>query len=175
MKRVAIFGNTGGGKSTLAKTLAKLTSLPLYPLDLVQFATGGDKIPHDEYLKVHADLIRRDAWIIDGFGCVESAWNRFAAADTLIYIDLPLSLHYWWVAKRLIKSAVVAPEGWPEDSPIWNSTFYCWRAVRSCERDLAPKYRDLVADSSSSKRVHHLRSARQIGRFVEAVRDEYRR
>ena len=72
MKRVAIFGNAGGGKSTLARRLAELTGLPLYPIDLIQFRTGGGRIPHQEYLKAHADLILRDAWIIDGFGCEAS-------------------------------------------------------------------------------------------------------
>ena len=38
MKRVAVFGNAGGGKSTLARRLAEL---PLYPLDLIQFRPGG--------------------------------------------------------------------------------------------------------------------------------------
>ncbi len=94
MKRVAVFGNAGGGKSTLAKRLAELTQLPLYPLDMIQFRVGSDKVahkvPHDEYLKAHADLLCREAWIIDGFGCVASAWERFSAADTLIYVDLPL-------------------------------------------------------------------------------------
>jgi adenylate kinase family enzyme len=33
MKRVALFGNTGGGKSTLGRRLAELTSLPLYVVE----------------------------------------------------------------------------------------------------------------------------------------------
>ncbi|AFY96762.1 hypothetical protein Cha6605_5915 [Chamaesiphon minutus PCC 6605] len=33
MKKVAAFGNTGGGKSTLSKNLAEITGLPLYILD----------------------------------------------------------------------------------------------------------------------------------------------
>lgn len=41
MQRVAVFGNAGGGKSTLAKRLAELTRLPLYPLDLIQFKAGA--------------------------------------------------------------------------------------------------------------------------------------
>ena len=67
----------------LAWRLAGLTQLPLYPLDLIQFRGGGGKVAHEDYLKAHADLIRREEWIIDGFGCVTSAWERFAAADTL--------------------------------------------------------------------------------------------
>ena len=172
MKRVAVFGNAGGGKSTLARRLAELTRLPLYPLDLIQFRTGGGKIPHEDYLKFHAELIGRDQWIIDGFGCEASAWARFSAADTLIYLDLPLSKHYWWVTKRLIKSALVTPEGWPENSPMWRSTLDSWRVVRRCERHLAPKYRQLVADAAALKRVHHLTSPSRIRHFLAAVEQE---
>ena len=75
MKRVAVFGNAGGGKSTLARRLSELTNLPLYPLDTIQYRAGGGKVPHDEYLKAHADLVHREAWIIDGYGCVASAWD----------------------------------------------------------------------------------------------------
>lgn len=89
MKQVAVFGNAGAGKSTLAKELARLTRLPLYPLDMIQFSAGGAKVPRGEYLKAHADLLGRDAWIIDGFGCLKSAWERFAAADTLLHRSAP--------------------------------------------------------------------------------------
>src|SRR5262245_53318153 len=114
MKRVAVFGNTGGGKSTLARRLADITRLPLHPLDLIQFKVGGEPVPHDEYLKAHAALLRQDEWIIDGFGCIASAWERFTQADTLVYVDLPLVVHGWWVTKRLLKSVYAKPEGWPE-------------------------------------------------------------
>jgi hypothetical protein len=42
MKRVVVFGNTGAGKSTLARRLAELTGLALDTLDLIQFKSGGD-------------------------------------------------------------------------------------------------------------------------------------
>ena len=73
MKRVAVFGNAGGGKSTLAKRLAETTGLPLHPLDLIQYEPGGGEAPREQYLQAHAELLRRDEWIIDGFGCVASA------------------------------------------------------------------------------------------------------
>jgi adenylate kinase family enzyme len=64
MKKVAIFGNTGGGKSTLARRLAELTRLPLYPLDLIQYRPGGGEVPRQDYLRAHADLLDKDEWII---------------------------------------------------------------------------------------------------------------
>jgi len=173
MKRVAVFGNAGGGKSTLARGLADLTRLPLYPLDMIQFRAGGDPVPHEEYLKAHAELLRQDEWIIDGFGCAASAWERFSKADTLVYVDLPLVTHYWWVTKRLIKGLFVAPQGWPENSPLWSSTMHSYRVVWLCHRRLTPRYRQLVADVAASKRVHHVKSPVGMTAFLNAIKREY--
>jgi adenylate kinase family enzyme len=118
VKRVAVFGNAGSGKSKLARRLAALTRLPLHTVDMIQFKTSGEAIPHGGYLKIHANIIQGDEWIIDGFGCVASAWERFSAADTLIYVDLPLSVHYRWVTKRFIKGIFANPKGWPDGSPV---------------------------------------------------------
>ena len=169
-----MFGNAAGGKSTLARRLAQLTRLPLYPLDTIQYRTGGGKVPHEEYLKAHADLLSRDEWIIDGFGSVASAWERFAAADTLIYIDLPLLTHYGWVTKRLLQGLFVTPEGWPEDSPIWSSTLESYRVVWLCHRRLTPRYRELVANVASTKQVHHLRSPTEMRTFLESIKEGHR-
>jgi adenylate kinase family enzyme len=173
MKKVAVFGNTGGGKSTLARHLAGLTGLPLHPLDLIQFRAGGGEVPYEDYLKAHAELLRGDEWIIDGFGSEASAWERFAVADTLVYIDLPVPVHYWWVTKRLVKGLFVNPEGWPEGSPIWRSTMDSYRVVRLCDREMTPRYRQLVADAPASKRVHHLTSPAAMKAFLDAVGREY--
>jgi len=173
MKRVAVFGNAGGGKSTFAKRLANITRLPLYPLDLIQFRPGGGEVPREEYLKAHADLLRQDEWIIDGFGTVASAWERFAKADTLVYIDLPLITHHWWVTKRLIGGLFVTPEGWPENSPMWQSTINSYKVLWRCHRGLTPRYRELVADAASSKRVHHVKSPAEMTALLDAVEREY--
>jgi adenylate kinase family enzyme len=174
MKKVAVFGNTGGGKSTLARRVAELTQLPLYPLDGIQFKAGGIKVPHEEYLKAHADLLKQERWIIDGFGCVPSAWERFAAADTLIHVDLPLLTHCRWVTKRLVKSMLVTPEGWPDDSPIWSSTMNSYRVLWLCHRHLTPRYRQLVADTASTKQVHHLKSPADMRAFLEVIEQRHR-
>lgn len=169
MRRVAVFGNAGGGKSTLARRLADLTRLPLYPLDLIQYRAGGGAVPHEDYLKVHAALLRQETWIIDGYGCAASSWERFAEADTLVYIDLPLVTHFWWVTKRLIKGLYAAPEGWPENSPIWSSSMDSYKVLWLCHRHMTPRYRQLVAEMAVSKRAHHLRSPAEMANFLDVV------
>ncbi len=173
MQKVAVFGNAAAGKSTLARKLAELTRLPLYPLDTVQYRPGGGKVPHEQYLKAHADLLARDQWIIDGFGCLSSAWERFAAADTLVYIDLPLLTHYRWATKRFFQGHFVTPEGWPEKSPIWSSTLDSYRVIWRCHRGLTPRYRQLVAEAAATKQVHHLTSRARISDFLESVGQQY--
>ena len=172
MRKVAVFGNAGGGKSTLARRLAELTRLPLHVMDMMQFRVGGVAVPHDEFLKAHAELIQQDAWIIDGFGSVKLAWERFSAADTLVYVDLPFFVHFLWITKRLMKGLFVTPPGWPEGSPVISSSLSSYRVLWLCHRHLTPKYRALVSEVTSTKRVHHLRSAREMSDFLDAVRVE---
>ena len=169
MKKVAVFGNTGGGKSTLAKQLAKATGLPLYPLDKIKYQAGGEEVPHTQYLKAHDKLLQQERWIIDGFGCVPSAWQRISEADTLVYLDLPLLNHGWWVTKRLLKSIYEDPEGWPENSPILKGTLNSYRVLWLCHRKLTPRYRQLVTQVRTTKQVHHLRSPNAIRQFVTEI------
>jgi len=77
MKKVAVFGNAGGGKSTLARRLSELTRLPLYPINLIEYKAGGGKVPHGQYFKAHDELILRDKWIIDGFLWVSRGMGAF--------------------------------------------------------------------------------------------------
>jgi hypothetical protein len=172
MKRVAVFGNAGGGKSALARQLARITGLPLHIVDMLQFRQGGAPVPHDEYVASHRALLGQDAWIIDGYGDAATAWERFGRADTLVYVDLPLPVHYWRVTKRLIKGLFADPEGWPKDSPLWSSTLSSYKVILLCHRSMTPKYRQLVADMAASKRVHHLRSPSAMTAFLDAARNE---
>jgi len=103
---------------------------------------------------------------------VASAWERFAAADTLIYVDLPLSIHYRWVTRRLIEGLFASPKGWPDNSPLWSSTLSSYRVIPRCHRYLTPRYRQLMVDAAASKRVHYLRSPGEIAVFLAAVENE---
>jgi hypothetical protein len=77
----------------------------------------------------------------------------------LIYIDLPLFTHFRWVTKRLITRLFADPLGWPKNSPLWSSAMQSYRVLWLCHRHLTPKYPQLVAEQTTSKGLHHWRSA----------------
>jgi adenylate kinase family enzyme len=177
MKKVAVFGNAGGGKSTLSRRLAEITGLPLYVLDIIQFRCGryrpderdGGKLPDEAYVPIHREILSQDEWIIDGYGSLPTVWERISAADTLIYIDLPIMAHYWGVTRRFAAGLFQTPKGWPENSPMWESTLDGYRVIWLCHRGLTPKYRQRVAEAASSKQVHHLTSRTAIKAFLQAA------
>jgi adenylate kinase family enzyme len=173
MKRVAIFGNAGGGKSTLACELAAITRLPLHVLDELRTRRDGGDVPYDEYLQAHAALLGHDQWIIDGYGCGKSVWERLAAADTLIHVDLPLAVHVLGVTKRMVTGLFVDPLGWPRNSPIIRSSMQSYAVLWPCHSRLTPRYRSYVLQAARNKRVYHLRSRSELKQFLRDVRNEY--
>ncbi len=173
MKRVAVVGNAGGGKSTLSRRLAEYSGLPLYPLDIVQRPTGAKELSSEEFLTAHAAILIEDRWIIDGYGSEATLWPRLDAADTVVYLDLPVFTHYLWVTKRFVKGLFSTPEGWPENSPMWRSTLSGYRVIRLCDRHLTPRYREFAKEAAAEKRVFHLKSAGQIHAFLRDIKAEF--
>lgn len=172
MRKVAVFGNAGGGKSTLSKQLATITDLPLYVLDKIKYRAGGAEVADKEYNHLHKEILANDQWVIDGYGSMETLWLRLDEADTLVYIDLPLPLHFWWVTKRFLTGFFVPPDGWPERSPILKSSMSSYRNLWLCHQYLTPKYRDYIAQAQNTKRVYHLKSSQQIAHFLKLMETE---
>ncbi len=169
MKKVAVFGNAGGGKSTLSKRLAQMTGLPLVALDLLKYKPGGDVVSNEDYKAAHDQVLQQDQWLIDGFGSWDTLWERLAQADTLVYVDMPLLRHYWWVTKRFVKGFVVPPDHWPENSPLLRGTLNSYNTVWLCHRKLTPQYRDYVNRVKEQKRVYHLRSPQDVEAFFQEL------
>ncbi|HVA69965.1 MAG TPA: hypothetical protein VNF08_01405 [Acidimicrobiales bacterium] len=85
MKRVAVVGCGGAGKSTFARHLRDVTGLPLYHLDQLHWRPGWVAPPEDEWRRVQQELAAQEEWIIDGnYG--KEFEIRFARADTVIIL-----------------------------------------------------------------------------------------
>jgi adenylate kinase family enzyme len=160
--KVAVFGKPGGGKSTLSLQIAAATQLPLHQLDLVQYRRGGGKVPEEEFLRRHAEIMAQAQWVVDGFGNPQAFAAMLHAADVLVYVERSSWIHYWWVAKRLLKSPFSRPLGWPEGSPMLSSTISSYRFLRRSHGFWNPALKARLLALRPGKRVYVVRTQSDV-------------
>lgn len=117
MRRVLVIGPCGSGKSTLARELAPRMGLPLVHMDQLGWQAGWVETEKAELNARLAAVVAQDAWLIEGnYGSTLAP--RLARADTVIYLDFPIRLCLWRLAKRIVshrgRSRPDMPEGCPE-------------------------------------------------------------
>lgn len=135
----------------------------------MKYQPGGAEVSHEDYKRVHQLILDSEQWIVDGFGSMDTLWSRLEAADTLIYVDLSLFVHFWWVTKRLLTGRFKPPEGWPEKSPIFKGSMNSYRVLWLCHKHLTTTYREYAKQAQDKKQVYHLRSPQQISQFLEMI------
>ena len=169
MKKVAVFGKPSSGKSTLSKNLASATGIQLHQLDSIVYKKNGELVERDIYDRDHENILISDSWIIDGFGPIESFYKRLDAADTLVYIDLPYFVSYWFVTKRLLKGFFVKPEGWPEGSSVLKGSLESYTVLKLCPKFWNDDFSQRLESMSSNKKLYVICSVSELNRFVENV------
>jgi adenylate kinase family enzyme len=117
MRRVLVIGPCGSGKSTLARELAPRMGLPLVHMDQLGWQAGWIETEKAELNALLAEAVAQDEWLIEGnYGSTLAP--RLARADTVIYLDFPIRLCLWRLARRIIgnrgRSRPDMPEGCPE-------------------------------------------------------------
>ncbi len=167
MKKIAVFGKPGSGKSTLSKNLASATGIKLYALDSIVYKKNGDLVDQKTYNEKHDNILSSDSWIIDGFGPIESFNQRLEVADTLIYINLPYLTSYWLVTKRLLKGLIVKPEGWPDGSSILKGTLESYKVLKICPKFWNDNFMQKLEKTSAQKSLYVIRSLPELNRFIE--------
>ena len=169
MKKIAVFGKPGSGKSTLSKNLAAATGIKLHQLDSIVYKSNGETVERKTYDRQHADILSSNSWIIDGFGPVDSFNLRLEAADTLIYIDLPYVISYWFATKRLLKGLFVAPEGWPDGSSVFKGTMESYKVLKLCPKFWNDTFMQRLEAMSDKKSLHVIRSVSELNSFVDKL------
>ena len=103
MKRIAIIGSPGAGKSYLSRTLADLLGLPLYHLDQMFWQEGWVEKGRAALMTELEPILLQEKWIIDGM-YRNTLDLRLHYADTLIYLDYSYIRCLWGVIKRTVTS-----------------------------------------------------------------------
>ncbi|CAN8139922.1 Topology modulation protein [uncultured Thiomicrorhabdus sp.] len=166
MKKIAIFGKPGSGKSTLSKKLSAQLAIPLHPLDSIIYNANGETVDREIYDCEHNKILASESWILDGFGPIDSFYQRLECADTLIYIDLPYPLSYWLVTKRLLKGLIVKPEGWPDGSSVLKGSMQSYKMLQLSPKFWNPDFSQRLTTYAEGKNLYIIRSITELNRFT---------
>ena len=174
MKRVMIIGDGGSGKSTLARLLGAQTGLPVHHLDQVFWMPDWTPRPEAEKLEMVAEIEAQAQWIIEG-GVSATFENRIARADTLVWLNLPVTLRHWRIMVRTLahrgRSRPDMPEGCVQRFDRNTLSFLRFiRQDRHAGHQRMAACRSLAGEGGVV--VHHLTSRRAVRAFQRAVTQE---
>ena len=156
MQRICVVGNTGSGKTTVARAVAGALGLPHLELDGVFHQPGWQPLEAEEFRRIVSELTAADGWVVDGnYSAVrDMVWGR---ADTVIWIDPPRHRLMRQLVPRTLRRMATGAELWNGNREHWRHLFrreesillYAWTnhgrlraGYESAQRD--PEYTHLT-------------------------------
>lgn len=173
MRRVAIVGSTGAGKTTLAAHLTQRLCLEHVELDALYWEVGWQAVSTDVFRQRVAASLAGDCWVTDGnYGQARDLiWGR---ADTLVWLDMPLVLALWRVVSRTLARIARREVLWNGNRETVRNALlsrdglvvYLFQSHRRHRQ----QYPELLARPEYAHlRTVHLRSSRAVTRWLESL------
>jgi adenylate kinase family enzyme len=108
LKRIAVVGATGSGKTTLARELATRLGVRHIELDALHWEPNWVEAPRETFLGRVDQALSGDGWIADG-NYAGITWQR---AETVLWLDYSLRLTAWRLMRRTVRRAMTREELW---------------------------------------------------------------
>jgi adenylate kinase family enzyme len=166
--RIAVVStSSGAGKTTLARKLARHYGVPHVELDSIHHLADWE--PNPDFEREVATALEQPGWIVDGNYHGRLRGMATDRADLVVWLDLPMAVCTWRMAKRTFRRWVTREE-------LWNGnreTFYNAVLARdSLFRFALTTYRRRRREMPSRLReqvVVHLRSQRAVDAWLAGV------
>ncbi|WP_328869657.1 topology modulation protein [Streptomyces sp. NBC_00287] len=102
MKKVAIVGCGGSGKSYLARELGRILDAPVTHLDAAFYDEDWHELPMEEFAELQRRLVSQPQWVIDG-NYNSTLQIRLEACDTVILMDVSTVAALYGILARQIR------------------------------------------------------------------------
>lgn len=169
-------GNSGSGKTRLARQLAARLGTPHLELDAVFHQPGWSQLPTDEFRRRVADFVGQPAWVVDGnYGAVRDlVWAR---ADTVVWLDYPRRVVMWRVTRRTVGRLLLRRQLWNGNRERWTNlltrdadrSILAW--AWTMHGDYRGRYSAAASDSANSHiRFIAVRNRRDVQSLLAAIR-----
>jgi adenylate kinase family enzyme len=165
-RRILVLGSSGSGKTTFSIQLGEILDLDPIHLDAHFWRPGWRATPRSEWRDVVAELVQRDAWIMDG--TYESSLDlRIPPADLVILVKQSRWVCLWRAAKRKLTiddhHRPDAPAGQKLDVAFLR---YIWRYPKVTHPFVLEEIRRHGAD----KPVIELQGSSQMRRLLQQLK-----
>lgn len=164
MRRIAICGCGGSGKSVLARALADTLDLPVTHLDTRYYDEDWNPLDQDAFAGIQRDLVTQPEWIIDG-NYASTMPIRLREADTVIFLDLPAITCLWGILRRRLRY-----RGGQHDADgvydriTWSFVSY----ILGYRKTMRPRVRRLLTEHATGT-VITLTSRRAVRQFLRSL------
>jgi hypothetical protein len=154
------------GKTTLAKELARRLEAPYHELDALNHGPGWTEATPVELRAAVEPLVAGERWVIDGAYRGKIGDLVLAAADTVVWLDLPVRTWLPRLARRTVRRIVRHEQLWNGNretlrGAIWGRNALIPFALRHHRRR-----RRLYPHALGHYQVVRLRSADEVERWL---------
>lgn len=163
MKRIMVIGCPGSGKSTFSIRLHKLTGIPLFHLDLMNWNSDRTTVDKAVFRERLLNTIQMDEWIIDGnYGSTIEL--RLQACDTVVFLDYPLNICLDGIKERRGKVRPDMP--WIENKNEEDTEFIAFIKNYNCQS--RPQVMELL-EKYTHKDIYIFKTRNEADEFLNQL------
>ena len=170
MRRVAVIASTSGnGKTTLGRALAARLGVPFLELDALVHGPNWTETPADELRALVEPVVRSDAWVIDGTYRHKLGMLVLDAADTIVWLDLPMRVWIPRLLRRTARRLTGRETLWNDNRETLRSAFWGRESLFGFAFTMPFRRRRAYPVELAGYPVVRLRSTSAVRRWFESV------
>jgi adenylate kinase family enzyme len=170
VRRVAVIATASGcGKTTFGRALARLLGLPFSELDAIHWQAGWTALDGAELRRRVEPIVAGEAWVIDGSYRGKLGDLVLEAADTVVWLDLPLRVWLPRLLRRTFRRAVFREVLWNGNRESLRSVFTGRDSLIAFALRTAPRRRQRYPHELAGLRVARLRTRAEVRAFLRSA------
>jgi len=174
-RRIAVYGPTGCGKTSLGARAARLKGLPHLDLDFVHWRPGWQGNPREQFRTDVAEWLdaRPGGWVCSGNYASVVGDLVMARSDTILWLRLPFPIVFWRLLGRTLRRSLTWELIWGTNHETLRKGFFSRNSILLwCVTHWSAHHRHVgaaLAEHGRHAEVFELRSPRQVRAWLARV------